>query len=373
MNDPKNRRLIEENSKVNVRPRIALLTSFPLDVTVGSGVVRMITGYAQALKAFGLPVDVIHPSFKATSYRNMALQRLRFNRTLNLGHYDLLIGSDFDGFTFRHGTIPKIVLNGGLLADIVRFEQGQIRRVLELLAGRECQNVRSALWVVVPSAYTARKVEEYYRVPREKIAVIPLGIDAQRWTQLLARAPEESSCPPTILCVAKQYPRKGIGDLIRAFPLVRKKIPEVRLRLVGAGPEFENNRALAQKLGLENIVEFAGDVGDDVRLAAYYRNADIFCLPSYHETFGIVLLEAMTAGLPVVAYRATAVPEVVDESAGILSDPGKIDLLAQNLVTLLFDAQRRQEMGRAGQKRAERFTWQVAGKQLASLIDEWVK
>ncbi len=366
----KNQSMYQKSSS---RPRIALITSFPLDVTVGSGVVRMIIGYAQALKAFGLPVDVIHPSFKATSYRNMALQRLRFNRTLNLSQHDLLIGSDFDGFTFRHGTLPKIVLNGGLLADIVRFEQGQIRRVLELLAGRECQNVRSALRVVVPSAYTARKVEEYYRVSREKIVVIPLGIDAQRWIQLLARAPEETSRPPIVLCVAKQYPRKGIADLIRAFSLVRKKIPEIRLRLVGGGPEFENNRALARKFGLENTVEFAGDVGDDAHLASYYRNADIFCLPSYHETFGIVLVEAMAAGLPVVAYRTTAVPEVVDKNAGILSDPGKIDLLAQNLVTLLSDAQRRQEMGRAGQKRARRFTWQAAGKQLASLIGAWVK
>ncbi len=348
--------------------RIALLTSFPPDVTVGSGVVRMIIGYAKALRQVGLQAEIVHPTFKPTSYLNLAVRRLTFNKKLKLADYDLLIGSDFDGFAFAAGSMPKIVLNGGILADIVRFENGPTRRILEHLSKRECQNVRSALRVVVPSAYTARKVRQYYGVSPERIAVIPLAIDRDYWQNLLHHAKEEFSRPPTILCVAKQYRRKGIADLIRAFSLVRKKVSQVRLRLVGNGPEFDNNRALAQKLTLGNTVEFVGDVADDTRLAAYYRNADIFCLPSYHETFGFVFLEAMVAGLPVVAYRTTAVPEVVPEEAGLLLEAGNIDRLAENLVTLLFDVRQRQERARAGQRSAEKFSWQVAGLRLASLI-----
>ena len=348
--------------------RIALISSFPANVSVGSGVVRIVQGYGQILKEQGFHVDLIQPEFQPTSYLNLAVQRLRFNKILQPENYDLMIGSDFDGFTITDRGLPKIVLNAGILADIVRFESGKTQRVLKHLSLRECQNVLSAQAVIVPSKYTAQKVQELYGVSSRRLHIIPLGIDWERWQTHLSKASQSRKRPPTILCVAKQYPRKGIADLIRAFAKILTELSQTHLCLVGGGPEFEANRTLAQNLGIAAKIDFIGDVNDDAVLAGYYRNADVFCLPSYHETFGIAFVEAMAAGLPVVAYRTTAVPEVVDESAGILVEPENIDRLAQNLVTLFFDAKLRRKMGRAGQTHARKFTWKKSAAQLIPLL-----
>ena len=348
--------------------RIALITSFPNDVSVGSGVVRMMRGYGQALKDRGLQVDLIQPDYHPASYLNLAVRRLRFNKYLLLKNYDWVIGSDFDGFTIRDGQLPKIVLNAGILADIIRFESGKTQSILKHLSLRECQNVHSAQAVIVPSKYTAQKVREFYGVSPRRIRIIPLGIDLERWQAHLKKVRQKPDRPPTILCVAKQYPRKGIADLIRAHAKILTALPQVHLCLVGSGPEFEANRKLAQNMGIAANINFVGDVNDDALLAEYYRNADVFCLPSYHETFGIVFVEAMAAGLPVVAYRTTAVPEVVAENTGILIEQGNIDRLAQNLVNLLSDVKLRQELGRAARMHARKFTWENSAERLIPLL-----
>ncbi len=349
--------------------KIAFLTSFPMDLTVGSGVVRMITGFCETLKQLGFPVALIHPEFNPASYLNLAVQRLRFNKHLNLDGYDLVIGSDFDGFTLTRNQPLKIVLNGGILADIVRFEQGLTQRILRHLSLRECQNVRSAAFTVVPSQYTAQKVQELYGIGRERIRIIPPGIDHLYWQNLLETAEKADHNPPTILCVAKQYPRKGISDLIKALPTVLHSVPNVRLRLVGAGPQWEQNKRLAHEIGVSHRIDFVGDVNDDALLARYYRNAHVFCLPTYHETFGLVFLEAMAAGLPVVTYAATAVPELVSPEEGLLAPPGDVARLAQNLVTLLLNQTLRQRLGRAGRRKVSRFSWQNSARKLISALE----
>lgn len=351
---------------------IALLTSYPLNVGLGSGVVRMIMGYAEALNRMDVPAQVIHPDFEPTSYLNLAVQRIAFNKRLSsfsLKDFSILLGSDFDGFALER-SMPKIALNAGILADIVRFERGRTAQILSHLAKRECQNVRSAQKVVVPSEYTAKKVKELYGLPQERIHMIPLGIDLQEWKQCLDAAPARKGETPTVLCVARQYPRKGVSDLIRAMAIVRQKLPEVKLQLVGGGQELEKNKALAKELGLEHSVDFAGDVIDLKQLAAYYRSASVFCLPSYHETFGIVFLEAMAAGLPIVTYRSSAIPEVVSEKEGILCPPSKVDALAENLLTLLFDARLRFRMGRNGLQKVKKFTWDASARQLMEIVSD---
>jgi glycosyltransferase involved in cell wall biosynthesis len=126
---------------------------------------------------------------------------------------------------------------------------------------------------------------------------------------------------------------------------------ETVVRVVGTGPELERLRRQADDLALGGRAEFLGHVPFD-RLAAEYRRADVFCLPSRQEGFGIVFLEAMAAGLPIVAARAAAVPEVVlDGVCGILVPPGNPEALAGALNRLLSSAVERHRMGEAGHRR----------------------
>ena len=127
------------------------------------------------------------------------------------------------------------------------------------------------------------------------------------------------------------------------------------LRVVGAGPELDRLRSLAARLRLQDRVEFAGHVSY-ARLAAEYRRATVFCLPSRQEGFGIVFLEAMAAGLPIVAARAGAAPEVLaGGDCGVLVPPGDSTALAAALDGLLDQPTRRVRLAEAGLARVRRF------------------
>ncbi|HNP88183.1 MAG TPA: glycosyltransferase family 4 protein, partial [Kouleothrix sp.] len=160
------------------------------------------------------------------------------------------------------------------------------------------------------------------------------------------------------LCVARQYPRKHVADLLRALPLVRRAVPQVRAIIVGDGPEHGALLALAAQLGLGDSVRFTGALPDD-ELMRMYRRADVFCLPSVQEGFGIVFLEAMASGLPVVATSAAAIPEVVPQrQSGMLVPPGDINALVAALIELLGDAALRRAYGLAGQAHVVQFDWE---------------
>ncbi len=185
--------------------------------------------------------------------------------------------------------------------------------------------------------------------------MVPEPIDLAGWEARFARALRRPAERPTVLCVARMYPRKRIGDLLEAASRLRDRLPDVQIRIVGGGPEYTRMLRLSARLGLEDSVLFLGEVSR-ARLAEEYVNADCFCLPSVQEGFGIVFLEAMAAGLPVVACRAAAVPEVVpDGAAGLLVEPRDPGRLAEALETLLMDSGRRKEYGEAGRRRAAEF------------------
>jgi glycosyltransferase involved in cell wall biosynthesis len=158
-----------------------------------------------------------------------------------------------------------------------------------------------------------------------------------------------------VLSVARMYPRKRLDDLLRAAVLLRDRIPPVRVRIVGEGPEFARLHEMHRTLGLGETVTFLGDISRQA-LAVEYVRADCFCLPTVQEGFGIVFAEAMAAGLAVVACRAAAVPEIVeDRRTGLLVNPRSPEELAMALETLLMNDGLRADLGRAGAARVASF------------------
>ncbi|HWQ12399.1 MAG TPA: glycosyltransferase family 4 protein, partial [Roseiflexaceae bacterium] len=297
----------------------------------------------------------------------LTARRLLFNaylpallRTLR---YDLVVGFDIDGFLWSgrppaaRGGTPYVVSIKGVLAEEARQERGEARRLLWSLSHLERHNARGADAVLATSAYCRDAIVRHYGVPPQRVRLVPEGIDLERWRRIGHQEPHETD-GATILCVARQYPRKHVADLLRAMPLVRRAVPQAQALIVGDGPEHDNLLRLHARLGLGEAARLLGAIPDDDALARLYRHADVFCLPSVQEGFGIVFLEAMASGLPIVGTTAAAIPEVVPHGrAGTLVPPGDVAALAGALVELLQRPELRASYAAYGQEHVERYDW----------------
>jgi glycosyltransferase involved in cell wall biosynthesis len=145
--------------------------------------------------------------------------------------------------------------------------------------------------------------------------------------------------------VARLRREKGHDVLLDAFALVRREVPTARLVLVGDGEFAASVRAQVTAMGLGESVVFAGVVPD---VWPYLAEADVFALASRSEAFGIAVVEAMAAGLPIVASASGGIPELVEPGvSGDLFPPGDHRVLASHLVRLLRSPERRAAMGQA--------------------------
>ena len=164
--------------------------------------------------------------------------------------------------------------------------------------------------------------------------------------------PSQAGVPagaPLVLAIGRLTAQKDHPTLLRAFAAARERHPGALLAILGIGPLEAETRALARELGLDGAVVLPGRV----EIRDWLERADVFAHSSRWEGFGMVLLEAMLAGLPVAATRVSAVPEiVVDEATGYLVPPGDAAGLGRALGRLLDDPQHARAFGEAGRARA---------------------
>ena len=185
-----------------------------------------------------------------------------------------------------------------------------------------------------------------YKLPCHRITVALNGVDTDFFQPSPNGRPQG---PPVLLSVARLVPDKDHDTLLRAFARLAQRHPEAQLRLVGNGPRRQVLEQKVQNLGLSGQVKFLPPEPD---LRSLYHQADLFVLSSRAEALPNVILEAMAAGLPVVATRVGGVPEaVVPEATGLLVDPGDDTGLAGALARLLDDPAARRAMGRAARQR----------------------
>jgi phosphatidylinositol alpha-1,6-mannosyltransferase len=183
---------------------------------------------------------------------------------------------------------------------------------------------------------------------------------------------------PTVVTVARLEDRyKGHDVMMRALPLIRRRVSNALWVIVGDGslrPELEQ---LARQHGVEDGVRFVGQVSDAER-DEWLDRADVFAMPSRlpergggGEGFGIAFIEASAHGLPVVAGGvAGAVDAVIDGETGLLVDPTSPKAVADAVASLLLDRERAAALGRAGKEHARRFEWPLVAEQLETLILE---
>ncbi len=351
--------------------KFLFITATPLNPIQGSGTYVGIATLKSALEKLGHLVEVLAPDFWCPNY---VLKRYLFNqqvprRVRSMESFDIVVGFDCDGYRLKTSA-PYIASIKGVLADEAKQEKGIIRCLLRLQAKWEMKNVKKADIVVATSQYCRKMIQEAYRIHSGKIRVVPELIDLEEWGELLAEAADRQDKKGVIvLTVCRMYPRKNLGLLLRAWKKIKEKEPAARLRIVGTGQEHRRWLALAKDLQLGESVIFLGN-RTRKELAEEYKNCDIFCLPSRQEGFGIVFLEAMVAGKPIVAAWAAAVPEVVRErKEGLLISPDVPKALEDALLRLIRDPALRLQMGESAQTYVNQYDSTQVVSQFLGLLE----
>ncbi len=197
--------------------------------------------------------------------------------------------------------------------------------------------------------------------------LIPAAVDRERYYPEPISADDDN--PVKILFVGRLDPRKGVLHLIRA---VRKlSVSHWQLVVAGDGPQRAQAERMIEEEGLDDKVTFVGRVPDD-ELPDYYRAADIYCSPAImEESFGIVLIEAMASGLPVVAYGNRGYREVLGQDMEeSIVEVGNINMLSSKLEQLIREPATRTRFKELSLHRVERYEWDRVAEEIESVYQD---
>ena len=221
---------------------------------------------------------------------------------------------------------------------------------------------------IAVSAAAVKHIEKYFP---GYYNIIPNGVDIEHFERTAEPLREFHDGKLNVLFVGRPEKRKGLKYLIRAFVGVQRAIPESRLIVVGAG-KFDRYRRAVENAHLRDVV-FRSYVPFD-ELPRYHHSAHLFCAPNTgFESQGIVLLEAMAAGLPIVASNIDGFAGVLTHGVeGLLVQPEDARSLSDALIALLRDEERRRTMAARGVESARRFSWDRVSRQVLSYYERLI-
>ncbi len=231
--------------------------------------------------------------------------------------------------------------------------------LLDLIVGLyESIPLRFLLWRAHHIVCVSDSVrEDFLSRYKHKSSTITPGVDTVRFIPDATKRKEGN-----ILFVAglgAKDEHKGLDILFNAFVLVKKKVPEAQLTIVGDGDKREWYERRTRELGIDDAVRFTGYL-DGAALVEEFQKASLFALPTKNESFGMVIAEAMATGLPVVSTRVGGVPLLVDHgTTGLLTEPGRVKVFASALIDLLQDKKKREGYGVKGMEKVSTlYSWE---------------
>lgn len=364
--------------------KIALVS--PYDLSVAGGVRTHILGLDKEFRALGHTVKILAPASDESALADnvivvsdhvvpVGISGSTARITLSLNVYRnvkrILRDEQFDVVHIHEPlvpTLPIFVLRHAQATTIGTFHAYRdsyagydytkvlLRRLMHRLDARTVvsQAVLPYITRYFPGEYT----------------VIPNGIDVEKFgnpdAQPIAKFQDGKL---NILFVGRLDKRKGFGHLLRTFPRVKAQVPQARLIVAGAYDREDKQKYVrfARKHGIRDV-KFVGFVSAD-ELPRYYRTAHVFCAPSTgFESFGLVLLEAMASGTPIVASDIPGYHHVVTHGReGLLVQPMNERALADSLVQLLRDDGLRLRLGQHGRETAQAYSWRHVAQRTLDL------
>ncbi|MDQ0286985.1 1,4-alpha-glucan branching enzyme [Desulfofundulus luciae] len=277
--------------------------------------------------------------------------------------HDWMVGAAGDHLRERYG-FP-------LVATIHATEYGRNRGIRTDLQRRihekEYLLTQGATLVICCSNYMAEEVSRLFGLDREKVKVIPNGVDPVNLTDGRTKEPDCKDLyhrDPNIVFLGRLVPEKGVQVLLEALASISERVEGARLLVAGRGPYEEYLKGRVEELGLSPRVQFVGFV-DDLGRNRLLEMARVAVFPSLYEPFGIVALEAMAARVPVVVADTGGLGEIVEHGVdGYKVPPGRADMLAHYITRLLFYPELAVEMcRRAWRKVITFYDWQYIAEE----------
>jgi len=330
-------RLIAPASDVRNLSPLAIVVGRPRSIPAGGSIARMAISPRLADPVRRVlaeeQFDVVHVHEPLVSF--MTIQFLRFSKAVNVGTFHAARESG---------------------ARLYTYTRRLLKHCFRRLDGKIAVSQAAA-------ALIAPHFPGYYNI-------IPNGVDVERFAAAQP-LPELGDGMVNILSVGRLETRKGQRFLLRAFADVKAQRPEARLVIVG-GYNERQRRAYERWVAEHNLrdVVFAGYVRDD-ELPRYHRSAQVFCAPNTgNESQGIILLEAMAAGCPVVASNIGGFAGVVTHGVeGLLVRPKDSEALAEALLQLVDDPEMRRSMGERGREAAQQYSWERVSQRVLSYYE----
>jgi glycosyltransferase involved in cell wall biosynthesis len=232
-------------------------------------------------------------------------------------------------------------------------------------------SARRAGRILALSEHTAGDLCAKWGVARERIVVAPPAVDDELLARLRARPPGVGGPDgATVLAVGNVLPRKNLVVAARAVAVLNARGTAARLRVVGSVPRDRGDLLAELTAAAGGRVDVTGYATVDQLVSAYHQ-ADVLVFPSLYEGYGLPVIEAMAAGVPVVASEATALPEAVD-GAGVLVSPRDPETWADAIERILTDPHHAETLRRLGRERVERLSWRETGRRALDALREVV-
>lgn len=387
MNRPNSRGILELRIKSELfsgqsRMKIALVS--PYDFSYPGGVARHITSLYNHFTRLGHEVKVIAPASGAIKEFGDNFIRIgrpfpipasdsviRVSISLHLAPTikEVLAREKFDVIHFHEPFMPMVcsaILRFSNAINIGTFHAAQGkpgynfgRPATSWMLNRRARKLHGHIAVSKPAVnYISNYVPAEYEI-------IPNGIDLNHFKPDVPLIEQYCDGKLNIVFVGRLEYRKGVNYLLKAFLDIKRQMPNTRLIIAGPGTRLRKRYERWVKKSRLSDVVFAGMISDK-DLSSYYRTADIFCAPATsRESFGLVLLEAMATGCPVVATNIEGYASVVTNGEeGLLVPPMDSRALANALLVLLKDKEKRLQMGQKGIITATKYSWEDVSRRV---------
>lgn len=332
----------------------------------------------EGVKVYRTAVQLGHPEFLTWALLFNHFMEKKMAEVSQKAEFDIIHVHDwltaFAGISFKYYLKKPMITT--IHATEIGRAQGLHNPSSLAIDGIEWWSTYEASRVIVTSGSMRKEICDHFHLPWEKIEIIPNGIDLAKYNTSVDRwavrgrygvSPHEK----LVLCVGRLVPQKGIEYLIQAIPMISQRRPETKFIIVGDGWLRDHLEGLAQATGYRWKTIFTGFIPDS-EVIALMTSADALIVPSIYEPFGIVALEGMAAGAPVVASQIGGLAEVIEhDRTGILAHSRNPSSIAWGVDHVLSDPDHSKWLVQNAKEMVQKtYSWDAIATKTAKVYEE---